>query len=378
VKKLSVALVVAILVSILVLAGCSSTSSTPVSSSTQAPASTSTQASVIQLKFAQFFPGPSGPSQVWEKYCNEINKRTNGQVNITFYPGASLLDGPSMADGIQSGIADIGFISIGFTPGRFPVMECIGIPNGYASGYIGTHMHQDVWTKLHPAEFDGYHVLGWSDVGPMVIFSNVEINNLEELKGKRIRSIGRTADIFKELGASPVGTNIGEVYDAMNKGVLDGACVATEAADTWKFAEVSKYLIQTWPIVGGTGFVTAMNIDSWNKLPANVQKIIDDTASEWVEETALMFNQIDFDGGKLLQQNKVKMVDLSADEVTKWKNKAAPVTDLYVQDMVKRGFSESEIRGWLSYIQERNDYWLQKQIDMGLKSATGPAEIRMQ
>jgi len=54
-----------------------------------------------------------------------------------------------------------------------------------------------------------------------------------------------------------------------------------------------------------------------------------------------------------------------------------PVIDQYVKDMTGRGFPEKEVKGYLDYVKARTDYWLKKQIESGIKSATGPAEVRI-
>jgi len=63
-------------------------------------------------------------------------------------------------------------------------------------------------------------------------------------------------------------------------------------------------------------------------------------------------------------------------EAARWKKAAEPVIDNYIKKMVGKGFSEDEIRGWISFIKERIEYYTKKQIAYRIPSVAGPAEMR--
>src|SRR5450756_456830 len=65
--------------------------------------------SQIKLKFAMFIPPVNKNAILFDKFCQDINKRTNGKVEVSYYPGGTLLVAPKMAAGVATGIADIGF-----------------------------------------------------------------------------------------------------------------------------------------------------------------------------------------------------------------------------------------------------------------------------
>ena len=66
-------------------------------------------ADVIKLKLANFFPPTHMNSAMLAKYCEELNKKLAGRVEIIQYTGGTLLTAPKMAVGVSTGIADIGF-----------------------------------------------------------------------------------------------------------------------------------------------------------------------------------------------------------------------------------------------------------------------------
>ena len=143
-------------------------------------------AEVIKLKFANYFPPTHGNSAAFEKYCKEINKRTNGKVEMNYYTGGTLLTAPKMAAGIATGIADIGLAHVSYSRGRFPVMEIFELPLGYPSPWIATHTVNDFYDKFKPKEFDAYHVLVFSTSPESVVQTlNKKTVALEDL-GQRV------------------------------------------------------------------------------------------------------------------------------------------------------------------------------------------------
>ena len=77
-------------------------------------------ADVIKLKFANYFPPTHMNSVMMGKYCEELNKKLAGKVEITQYTGSTLLSAPKIAAGVSTGIADIGLSNLAYTRGRFP------------------------------------------------------------------------------------------------------------------------------------------------------------------------------------------------------------------------------------------------------------------
>ena len=74
-------------------------------------------ADVIKLKFANYFPPTHMNSIMMGKYCEELNKKLTGKVEITQYTGGTLLTAPKMAAGVASGIADIGLSHCSYSGG---------------------------------------------------------------------------------------------------------------------------------------------------------------------------------------------------------------------------------------------------------------------
>ena len=92
------------------------------------------QAAEVNLKIANFFPPPSKQSKITEEFGKELEARSGGRIKVQYFAGGSLLKAPAMYKGIESGITDIGYAHVYYTPGRMPVTEGAGLPLSLPSG----------------------------------------------------------------------------------------------------------------------------------------------------------------------------------------------------------------------------------------------------
>ena len=81
---------------------------------------TAALADTITLTYSNFFPPSHVQSKLAESWCREVEKRTNGQVKVQYFPGGTLTKGPVCYDGVVNGISDIGLSCLAYTRGRFP------------------------------------------------------------------------------------------------------------------------------------------------------------------------------------------------------------------------------------------------------------------
>jgi TRAP-type C4-dicarboxylate transport system substrate-binding protein len=331
---------------------------------------------VFKMKFAHIFPGPAKQSQICEDFVKELEERTNGRIQTQYLGGGSLLKPPGMYNGIELGVADMGFAHVEYTPGRFPVTEVCDLPLGYTSGWVSNMVVNDFYNKFKPKEFDKVKVLWMHASTPNVIISTKPVRTLDDLKGLTIRGPGRVGDTVKAMGASPAPMPIMEVYDGLSKGVIQGVNIPYETLRTFRFAEVAKYVTTSWQVGNVYTFYVIMNKKSYEKLPPDLKEILDELAGEYKERFALMWNSIDFAGRDFAKEKGVEFIELSDDQVAKWKSVTAPVIDNYIKDMTSKGYTESEVRGWITFLRERIDFWTKKQIEYRIPSPTGPEAMR--
>jgi TRAP-type C4-dicarboxylate transport system substrate-binding protein len=324
-------------------------------------------ADVIKLKSANYLPQPHKMSLLGQQFCDEVNKRLAGKVEITYYPGGTLLSPDKMYTGVTQGIADMGTSHIAYTRGRFPVMEVFEMPLGFPSGYVASMVANDFYNQYKPEEWKDVQVLYLTMSGPLVIQTiNKPIKTLEDLKGVKIRATGALADLVKALGASPVPMPMPDVYEALRREVLDGTMLDLSVLRQWKFAEVEKFVTANWQLGTGYTFYFVINKNKWDKLPPDVQKVFTEVAAEISALNAKQWNDLDIDSLEYFKSQGGQLLTLSDAEVLKWQQAAAPVIDHYKQEMEKKGYKTSDVEQWIAFIKARIAHWSAQEKAKGI------------
>ena len=79
-------------------------------------------------------------------------------------------------------------------------------------------------------------------------------------------------------------------------------------------------------------------------MPPDLKKIFDELCEEFKERTALMWNTVDFKGKEFAETKGVEIIDLSPEQVDRWKKATEPIIDQYIKGMVGKGHSETEAK----------------------------------
>jgi TRAP-type transport system periplasmic protein len=315
-------------------------------------------AEAIKLKFANYFPPTHKHSVIMDEYCKALNQELAGKAEVTYYPGGTLLNAPKMAAGVASKIADIGMAHVGYSRGRFPVMEIMGLPLGFPSGWIGNHVANDFYEKFKPKEWGEYYPLMFSTSTPTIIQTiSKPVKTMEDLKGLKIRGTGRVADIIKALGATPMPIEMMDLYESLRRSVIDGNLGPMEQLQGWKTGEVLKYITTSWKVGSTDTFYVAMNKSSWTSLPEEVKKVLTAVTKTYREKWAVLWNNIDIDAAGFLKTQGGQILPLADEEAARWVKAAEPVVVAFKQDLVSKGYKAEEIDGWITYIKERIEYW---------------------
>jgi TRAP-type C4-dicarboxylate transport system substrate-binding protein len=305
---------------------------------------TSARAAAIQLTYSNFFPPSHIQSKLAAAWCKEVEKRTNGKVKITYYPGGTLTKGKNCYDGVVNGLSDIGMSVLAYTRGRFPIMQAVDLPLGYTSGKVATNICNAVYNKFKDPGFNDTQVMYLMAHGPGILFTRKKaVRKLEDLKGMKIRAHGTTAALVKALGGTPVAMPMPELYQALQKGVVDGALYPMEVNKGWKMAEQVKYCTMDLSCSYTTSFFVVMNKKKWNSLPKDVQKTIDEINKEWIPKHGAAWDSSDAAGRKYFKKKGGEIITLSKAELARWKKASRPVITGYIAQMKKKGINGKEI-----------------------------------
>ena len=212
-------------------------------------------------------------------WMEKLAKQSNGKIKITPYYSNSLTPMPEKFNSTVDGIADISEGLVFVNPGRFPMSEMLmlpelGLDTAERAGKAWWHLY-----KTMPAmqkEYKGVKML-FLHASPkmMLATKNKEIKTVEDMKGLKVWAPGRTpAKTAKALGMTPVGLAPGEVYLALDKGVIDACWADFEILVARRFYEVTKYQI-TNLYMNHTPFYVIMNQGVYDGLPKDIKKVFE-------------------------------------------------------------------------------------------------------
>jgi len=303
---------------------------------------TAVVAAPIELNYANFPPAPTFPCVQMERWKEEVEKRTQGAVVIKTFPGGTLLKAKAMMDGVIAGQADIGCLCMAYQPGRFMLTNATSLPLGIPNSRVGSLALWDLYKKHKPEAFAKVKVLTMFTTAPANIMSKVPAQTLEQIKGLDLRASGGAAQILKAWGANQVGMPMSATPEALQKGVVQGLFSSLEVMKDLKFAEICKHVTMTDTVI--YPFAVVMNMDSWNKLPPKVQKVMEELGEEQAKWTGnYMDNHAKDAVSWSKEKHKVNFYQLAAEELEKWNLLLAPITEKWMTDAKKKGLPAKEI-----------------------------------
>jgi TRAP-type transport system periplasmic protein len=295
----------------------------------------------IRLKFSHFLPAAHNHhANVVVPWAEEVKRRTNGRVEITIFPGASLCPPPRQYECAKDGIADLSWGVTGWTPGRFPLTSVIELPFMHRTAAVGSQMLGDLWDRHLKKEYEDTHVL-YLNVHPAghIHTHSRQVRTLEDFKGMRIRTpTAVVGDLLDMLGATKVGMPATAIYEAMSQKVVDGFGMPFEALPPFRLHEVSRYHTEVGMYT--TAFAVHMNKAKYNGLPADVKKVLDETtstASGYWKKVGESWDRAEIAGRKAVVERKNEIYVLPREDRRKWRDAVKGLDDKWAADLEKRG-----------------------------------------
>ncbi len=310
-------------------------------------------AETIKLSYAQFAPAKTFVGVQLERWIAEVEKRTGGKVKIDAFHGGTLLGAKNMMDGVIAGTADIGTLVMAYQPGRFVITNATSLPFGFPSARVASLTLLDLYLKYKPKSFSKVKVLCMYTSGPSNIMSKVPVRSLADLKGLDLRASGGAAKTLKAWGANQIGMPMSATPEALQKGVVKGLFSSLEVMKDFKFAEICKYVTVTDAVI--YPFSVVMNLDKWNSLPKDVQKVMDDMAREHSEWTGTyMDNHIVESIAWSKKTQGVEVITLSKAEKEKWDKLLGPIMADWRVATNKKGYPADAIVADIEAFMKKN------------------------
>ena len=201
----------------------------------------------------------------------DADKRYPGQLKLQDRGGSETIGNTEQVEANRRGLVDMTYTAASYYVSIMPEMDVMSLSKTMPWEERVNGLN-DYLEKLHNAKANS-HYLGRFDTASLFhLFLSKPIKSVNDLKGMRIRCSPTHIPFIKSEGAEPIGMPPSDIYTAMERGVVDGYIQPAYVIRDFGLVEVSKYMVDPGfykPIT-----VVLVNLDTWNKLPKNLQDLL--------------------------------------------------------------------------------------------------------
>lgn len=370
-KKLAILTIAVILVASAILASCAApTTPAPAPAPTPAPApapgqeptriTPRTQAptpapapapepdKVYKLRYSDWAPSTLSISVITKEMHDVMEERAGGRLEIEEYWAQSLLKRLDQVRGIASGLADMGIYVLGANPGAHQINRVMDLPgNAIPSQRASAEIYQKLRDKYPELDKE------YGDTFPLMMrglpaehIHTTEKFHLVRVPGQAagLKTYGNAlfAEQMNSIGVAIINLGAMEWYTALDRNLIQGMLIHWNAMFGLRLNEVTKYHAEIG--AGGLDMQTIgiiMNRESLAKLPADIQKIILDTAAEYNEINLVEDLKIEEIGRNEAIEMGHTVIRVTDEEAQMWYNLLEPVREEWVKDSEAAGFANA-------------------------------------
>jgi TRAP-type C4-dicarboxylate transport system substrate-binding protein len=300
-------------------------------------------AETFELKVSHFLPPNHTINKEMQRWADELKQKSGGRLVLSVFPAGQMGPLPRQYELARAGVADIAFFLHGATPGRFKLTEVAHLPFTFWKGDAPVSNAQGSYEVTTVAqelakEHQGVRVLYMVALTTgSLFFSKATVQAPADLKGLRIRHNGPiAAATLSAWGATPVAVLPPEVADAMQKGTIDGVTFNYEVSESFQMANVVKTVTEVGPTAAT--FALVMNGDKYEKLPADLKKLIDDTTgAAAAKRVGALYDAAEEHGKAYMLKGGVKITPVSKAGFQEFKRLAEPITQASIKKLEADG-----------------------------------------
>jgi len=285
------------------------------------------------LKFAFTAPPTTWVNTMGaEPWAKEVEAEAAGALEIKFFYAGALGNAGNIYDRTINGVAQIAFNSFGELSSQFPKTGVVALPfetknctesalalwRIYKSGVVA-----DEYTKVHPLSLFAFP--------DFVLTTKKSITKMSDMDGVKIsigsRVVGQSVQL---LGGVPIALKPSDVYQAVQRGVVDGMILSWAGISVYKVDELTKYDLDM-PLGVGPGFIF-MNKEAYASLPEAGRRAIDKYSGDALTErlAKACFIAGEENRPNLISRGHTISV-LTPQESERWKARVAPITEEWVK-----------------------------------------------
>ncbi|MBK9607119.1 MAG: TRAP transporter substrate-binding protein DctP [Betaproteobacteria bacterium] len=167
-----------------------------------------------------------------------------GKIKVKYFPANQLGQMADVIESIHGGVADIAYVAPGIVAGRMPVTNLMSLPGQFTSGEHLARVFMKMADGPLKVEYDklGIKIITASGTPPYQVFTRTKVVKVPaDAKGLKLRGGGGDADDFmRDAGINVINMPASQMYEAVQKGVLDGVAYLQATAPANHLQEVTK------------------------------------------------------------------------------------------------------------------------------------------
>ncbi len=281
------------------------------------------KAETVNLKFSTVWPRSLLLVDSDKKFIEIVDKLSSGKIKIKLYYAGEIVPSNQLLSAVSNGVIDGGFDWPGYWVGNNSAFSLLGsYPMLLTAADYQMWIYQGGGLEIYNKIYGKFGVVyfptacNFSESG---VRSNKPIKSLQDYKGLKIRMAGKPqGEILKKLGASQVMISASELYQALEKGVIDGAEFAMPSIDyTVGIHEVTKYWCAPGWHQPGSPLGLMINKNTWNKLSDLNKNIIQYAAMACYTWSTAYFEYKNIDATKKILAKGVEVTKLSDADLQK-------------------------------------------------------------
>ena len=309
---------------------------------------------VIKWRMQVLWDAATLPYEIEKTFVDRVKELTGGRMEIKIFAPGSLVPTNQMLDAIQKGMFEMTKQYEGYDIGRLPhAAFTSAMPCGFTNTW---QLDTWFWTKGGIEMLrEEYKKMGVFYLAPTIydeepIHSKFPINSIADMKGKKARFVGAAGLLLNKLGARVTPMATAEVYSALEKGVIDfvdrGGLPANYDVGLY---EVAKYIILPGFHQPVTATYYAANLKAWNKLPKDIQAILECAAREAAADLFQLNKTRSIEALDKFKKKGVQVIYLPKDDVMQARKVAMEVWEEYAN---KSAFARKVLDSQKSWMKE--------------------------
>lgn len=328
------------------MGACSNTPSTTATTS----ASSQVPVKPITLVFSiQDPPGGKWDKQLYGPWFAELKALTGGRLKVEAHWSGELGAEQENIYGVSKQRFDMANILTTLAPDMFPMDDIASFVSKDVFCYRLSQVHQELFQEF-PQMVDAYTKNNMKMLFKVTTYPSIiattkghPVRKLEDNKGLKVPATGKWVSNQDELlGHVPVSMPGSDVYQALQTGILDGHSLPLFVLWDFRWGEVFSYLTTVQTNSGDWACV--INLDTWNSLPADIQKIILETSEANVDRWDTVMQQ-DYNQ-YLSAANKdfgIEVIDIAPEELTRWSKVCQQAWDAFAADLESKGLPGNKL-----------------------------------